>query len=142
MELLFWIFFFFVMFFLILGIIVPIYKNHRKVTCAIINHDSTMSKFVYKIYLSKKEIINLLKTKNPVDELSCTFDFEKSVIRLSEYGSHRDYYFEIDEFSDFSILRLEQVSLFCMQSFVPYKLNPFIVNKLQAEIVSFSQYGF
>jgi len=29
-----------------------------------------------------------------------------------------------------------------MQSHVPYKLNPFLVNKLQAQIVPFSQYEF
>jgi len=29
-----------------------------------------------------------------------------------------------------------------MQSHLPYKLNPFFVSKLQAEIVPFSQYGF
>ena len=101
-----------------------------------------MRKFVYKINLSRQEIIDLLNAKNVIDELSCSFDLEKSVIRFFEYGSHRDYYFKIQECSDFSILRLEQVALLGMQSSVPYKLNPFIVSKLQAEIVPFSQYGF
>ena len=97
---------------------------------------------LYKIYLSNQEIVNLLNAKNDFDELSCAFDFEKSIIRFSEYGSHRDYCFRVQECGDFSILRLEQVALVGMQSYVPYKLNTFIVSKLQAEIVSFSQYGF
>ena len=97
---------------------------------------------LYKINLSSQEIIDLLNAKNDIDELSCSFDFEKSVIRFLEYGSHRDYYFKIQECSNFSILRLEQVALLGMQSHIPYKLNPFIVSKLQAEIVPFSQYGF
>lgn len=101
-----------------------------------------MRKFVYKINLSSQEIINLLNTKNDLNELSCAFDFEKSVIRFSDYGTHRDYYFKIQECRDFSILRLEQVALLGMQSPVPYKLNPFMVNKLNAEIVPFSQYSF
>ena len=143
MELLFFAIFFFVILIpLVLGIIIPIYKEHSKVTGGIINYDSTMRKFVYKINLSSQEIINLLNTKNDIDELSCAFDFEKSVVRFSEYGSHRDYYFKIQECSDFSILKLEQVALLGMQSHVPYKLNPFIVSKLRAEIVPFSQYGF
>ena len=143
MELLFFAIFFFVILIpLVLGIIIPIYKEHSKVTGGIINYDSTMRKFVYKINLSSQEIIDLLNAKNDIDELSCSFDFEKAIIRFSEYSSHRDYYFQIQECSGFSILKLEQVELIGMSSHVPYKLNPFIVSKLQAEIVPFSQYGF
>lgn len=143
MEYLFFVLFFFVIFMpLVLGMIIPIYKEHSKVTGGIINYDSAMRKFVYKIYLSSQEIIDLLNTKNDIDELSCAFDFEKSVIRFSEYGSHRDYYFQLQECGDFSILRLEQVALIGMKSHVPYKLNPFMVSKLQAEIVPFFQYVF
>ena len=143
MELLFFVVFFFVILIpLVLGIIIPIYKNHSKVTGGIINYDSSMRKFVYKVNLSHQQMVDLLNTKNDVDELSCTFDFDKAIIRFSEYGSHRNYYFQIQECSGFSILKLEQVELIGMSSHVPYKLNPFIVNKLQAEIVPFSQYGF
>ena len=143
MELLFFAVFFFVILIpLVLGITIPIYKNHSKVTGGVTNYDSYMRKFVYKINLSNREIINLLNTKNDIDELSCDFDLEKSVIRFSEYGSHRDYYFQVQECNGFSVLRLEQVALIGMQSHVPYKLNPFIVSKLQAEIVPFSQYSF
>ena len=125
-----------------MGISIPIYKKHRSVTGGIINYDSGMRKFVYKVNLSHRQVVNLLNMKNVADELSCTFDFEKAIIRFSEYGSHRDYYFQIQECSGFSILKLEQVELIGMSSHVPYKLNPFIVSKLQAEIVPFSQYGF
>ena len=143
MELLFFVVFFFVILIpLVLGIIIPIYKNHSKVTGGIINYDSSMRKFVYKVNLSHQQMVDLLNTKNDVDELSCTFDFDKAIIRFSEYGSHRNYYFQIQECSGFSILKLEQVELIGMSSHVPYKLNPFIVSKLQAEIVPFSQYGF
>ena len=136
------LFFFVILIPLVLGIIIPIYKNHKKVTGSIINHDSSMRKFVYKISLSYQQVIDLLTTNNGVDELSCTFDFDKSVIRFSEYGSHRDYHFQLQECNGFSVLKLEQVALIGMQSHVPIKLNPFLVSKLQAEIVPFSQYSF
>ncbi len=136
------LFFFVILLPFVLCIIIPIYKNHSKVTDSIINHDSTMRKFVYKINFSNQEIISLLNTKSDVDELSCTFDFDKSVIRFSQYSSHRDYYFRVQECDGYSILRLEQVALVGMQSHVPYKLNPFMVSKLQAEIIPFSQYEF
>lgn len=136
------IFFFVILVPLVLGIIIPIYKSHNKVTAGIINYDSTMRKFVYKVNLSRENIIKLLKIKNAVDSLSCTFDFDKSVIKFSEYGSNIKYYFQVQECNDFSILRLEQVALISTQSHIPYKLNPFIVSKLQAEIIPYSQYGF
>ena len=143
MEILFFSVFFFLIFIpLVLGHVIPIYKNHGKVTGSVINYDSSMRKFVYKINLPCQQIIDLLNAKNDVDELSCTFDFDKAVIRFSEYGSHRDYYFQIQECNGFSVLKLEQVALFGMKSSVPFKLNPFIVSKLHAEIIPFSQYGF
>lgn len=136
------IFFFAIFVPLVLEIVIPIYKSHYKAAGSIINYDTFMRKFVYKVNLSSEDIINLLKIQNDIDELSCSFDFEKAVIKFSEYGSHRDYYFQVQECNGFSILKLEQVALIGMSSHVPYKLNPFMVRKLQAEIIPFSQYGF
>jgi len=138
------IFLFAILVSLVSGNIIPTYKSHYKATGNIINYDATMRKFVFKVNLSSEDIINLLKIKNDIDELSCTFDFDKSVITFSEYGSHRDYNFQVQECNGFSILKLEQVSLIGMSSHVPYKLNPFMfmVSKLQAELIPFSQYGF
>jgi hypothetical protein len=92
--------------------------------------------------MSSEQIINELKNTSDIDELSCEFDHERSVIKFSEYGSSREYYFKIHECNGFSVLRLEQVALLGMQSSIPYKLNPFLISKLQAEIIPFSQYDF
>lgn len=140
--LLFAIFFFLILIPLVLSIVIPIYKNHKKATNGIMNYDDTMRKFVYKVPFSGEEIINLLKTRNVNDELSYTFDFDKSIIEFSEYDTVRKYYFHIEDCNGFSILRLEQVELIGMQSHIPYKLNPFMVKKIQAEIIPFSLYGF
>ena len=127
---------------LVLAIIIPVYKKHYETTGNIINYDSMMRKYVYKVYMSREQIINNLKNSTDIDELSCDFDFERSVIKFSEYGSNKEYYFQIQECDGFSILRLEQVALLGMQSNIPLKLNPFLVSKLQAEIIPFSLYGF
>ena len=142
-----WLWFFVAFFFLlliplVLATIIPIYKNHYKATNNVINYDSMMRKFVYKVCMSSEEIINELKNTSDIDELSCEFDHERSVIKFSEYGSSREYYFKIHECNGFSVLRLEQVELLGMQSSVPLKLNPFLISKLQAEIIPFSLYGF
>ena len=101
-----------------------------------------MRKYVYKVYMAREQIINNLKNSTDIDELSCDFDFERSAIKFSEYGSNKEYYFQIQECDGFSILRLEQVALLDMQSNIPLKLNPFLVSKLQAEIIPFSLYAF
>jgi hypothetical protein len=101
-----------------------------------------MRKFVYKVSLTREDIINRLNTKNVMDELSCTFDFERSVARFSEFGSYKEYYFYIEEYNGYSFLKLEEVALIGIKSSVPIKLNPFMVNKLQAEIIPFSQHRF
>ena len=121
---------------------IPIHKNHIQATNGVINYDSFMRKFVYKVSFTEKEIIDKLTIPNAIDELQCNFDFEKNTVIFSEYGSHMAYYFQIVKCNSFSILRLEQTSLIGMKSSVPYKLNPFLINKLQAQIIPFSKYGF
>ena len=135
-------FFFLLLIPLVLAITIPIYKNHYKATSNVVNYDSMMRKFVYKVCMSSEQIINKLKNTTDIDELSCYFDHERSLIKFSEYGSIREYFFKIHECDGFSILRLEQVELLGMSSYIQFKLNPFLVSKLQAEIIPFSQYGF
>ncbi len=139
---LFFIFLFVLVFVLAFGTIIPMHKEHEKVSNGIINYDSVMRKFVYKVYLSRQEVITLLKSKNETDELTCTFNDDETIIKISEYGSNRKYYFQVQELNGFSLLKLEQVSVIGMQSWVPFKLNPFLVKKLNAEIVPFSQHKF
>ncbi len=128
---------------LCLGMTIPVQKKHNEATGGVVNYDIIMSKFVFKVYLTKDEIINSLKIKNVKDELFCDFDFERSVVIFSEYSDSTEYYFYIFECKNgFSILKLEQVSHIGMQSRVSMKLNPFMVSKLGAEIVPFSKYGF
>ena len=128
--------------FIALGSVIPMLKKHKEISNGIINYDSLMRKFVYKVHLSKQEVITLLKLKNEIDELTCTFNNDETIIKISEFGSYRKYYFQVQEIDGYSLLKLEQVSLFGMQSQVPFKLNPFLVKKLNAEIVPFSQYEF
>ena len=139
---LFYIFLFILVSVLTFGMIIPMHKEHEKVCNGVINYDSVMRKFVYKVYLSRQEVITLLKSKNEIDELTCPFNDDETIIKISEYGSNRKYYFQVQELNGFSLLKLEQVSVIGMQSWVPFKLNPFLVKKLNAEIVPFSQHKF
>lgn len=141
MEYIFFILFFILILIpLILGHIIPIYRNHKEATGDIINYDSYMCKFVYKVNWPSEVIITKLATRNDVDDLFCSFDSEKSIVRISEYGSHRDYYYQIIECDGFCILKLELVQLIGTSSQISLKLNPFMIDKIQAETIPFSEY--
>ena len=127
---------------LVLAIVLPVYKNHNKATGGVINYDFFMRKFVFKVNLSKEDIINRLSSTRSADDLICTVDLENSVIKIAENGSGTNYRFQIREDIGFSVLKLEQTGLLGGQNNVPYKLNPFMVNKLQAEIIPFSEHTF
>lgn len=62
---------------------IPKYKNYWSATNGVVIHNPTLTKFVYKVYMSKEEIINLLKIMNVKDELSCAFDFERNIMIFS-----------------------------------------------------------
>ena len=120
---------------------IPMYDKFAKATGSVVNHDRYMRKFVYKVYMSKDEIINSLKIMNIKDELSCTFDFEKTTVlitdisRLGSLGPRREYFYEIQEYDEFSILKLSVTTIFHERNQICFKLNPFMVSKLNAEII-------
>ena len=142
MEYLFYIMFFVIFSVLSLGIIIPIFKKHYKTTGAIINYNATMSKFVYKVNLKSDDLIEKLKCKNIDDELSCTIDLANSVMTFSDDNDTREYHYCIQESSDYSVLKLENVSLISMKSQIPYKLNTYMVRKLHAEMLPYSDNSF
>ena len=117
-------------------------KEHRKTVKDCINYDAMMQKFVYEVPMSKNEIIRTLQMAKDIDELKCTFDFELSIIDFEEFGSHLEYYYQIEERADFSVLRLRRVKTIERNGYVPYKLNPFLSSKLNARIVPFDWYRF
>lgn len=120
------------------------YKKHCRFTGGIINYDAFMNKYVYKVPMTKSEIISTLNVRNVADELFCTLDLEKSAIVFTDHNDSKEYLFYIQENEGFSILKLEQdhVSVMKTQSYIPYKLNPFMIGKLHAEIIPFEQYRF
>ncbi len=135
------IFFFLVLIPLVLAIVIPVYKNHIKVTGNIINYDTHKRCFVYKTYLSREEILKALQIVNAADELKCVLNSQESTIVFSEYGASIKYYFEVKQVYGFYIFKIEQIPYFATNGYIPIKLNSFIVQKLSAELVPFSEYG-
>lgn len=112
-------------------------KKVHQSTGGVVNYDSFMRIFIYRVDMPEEMIINRLKAPNVLDELSCEIDVDKSVIRFSEYGSSREYFFEIKACEGYSILKLSQAKLIGARSHIPFKLNTFIISKLNAQPIPY-----
>ncbi len=141
----FWIFALFFFLFLVpfvLAMVFPMRKAHKKATGSVINYDSMMSKYVYKVFLSKDEILQRLGQSENTDELTCEIDTARSVMTFGAYGTHpKAYFFDIQVLDGFCILRLTATEPLGMRSQIPLKLNPYMAKKLNAEMLPFSHYG-
>ena len=125
----------------VLACVIPIYLKHRKVSAGIVNHDAFMRRFVYKVSLTGSEILDRLQAQNAEDELSCTVDSGNSSMVFSEGNSSKEYFYQIREYEVYSILTLTQAARISASSYIQYKLNPFMIDKLNAEIVPYSSYA-
>ena len=127
----------------ILGIVVPNIRRHREATNGVINYNADMTKYVYKVYASKEEIIRLLQTDNIADEVTFRVNMNNGIMTAYEQeGVYQEYYYTILEYTAYSVLRLQKVKYIDRQSYIQLKLNPSIIRKLPAEPIPFSQYGF
>ena len=127
--------------FIVLGNYLPEYRKHQEVTGGIVNHDPMMSKFVYKIPMDRETMIGRLSNDNEFDEICCTFDLHRSVMRFSLYGSRKEFFFRVQEREGVQILTLEDASCFKTQDMLTYRINPFLIETLQAEPIPFGKYG-
>lgn len=140
----FWIFFAIILLVIIpvaMLAVSPVVKKHQNVSGNVVNYDPVMHKYVYRVCMSEDEIIKRMETKNVTDDLICRFDTERAVVKISEYGSTLEYYYEIIPFDGYSVLKLNQVSAIGMSSHIPYRLNPYMVEKLNAELLPFERDG-
>lgn len=131
---------------LILSVIVfvsapSMHRKHREATNGIVNHDPMVRKFVYKVELTRDEIIGILLSTKFNDKLTCTFDPDLSTITFNELLYSEKYYLVTEKQDSLTILKLEQIAA-SRRSQIKYKLNPFIVDKLNAHPLPFSEYEF
>lgn len=121
---------------------IPIINKHRESTVNVINYDLFMRKFIYKVPLHRDEITRLLLTKNITENLSCTYDSAESTLKFSATSELQTYYIQIEEHDGYCVLKLENTAKIPMRSSIPLKINPFIIDKLQAEPIPYSMFPF
>ena len=112
-------------------------QKQMKATGGIINHDDLMCKFVFKVDLTREEIINILLTKDINDTLFCSFDYDMSKMTFSDLWNDERYYLITKKCDGYTLLRLELLASSYRRSDIKYKLTPFIIDKLKAQAIPY-----
>ena len=106
------------------------------------NYNRMMNRYIYKVPMQAEELLDTLGRKNVYESLYCTIDQENHVITLSNPTNPREYKkycYSIHEAVDFSILRIEEIYSFRRKGYLHLKVNPFILQKLNAEKMVYYQ---
>ena len=117
-------------------------RELRKVSKGVVNHDNFMREFIFKIDKPEEEILFILSAEIKSDFFSCTLNQIEKTITFYEFGDKNEYKYDIQGFNNYCFLRLKQTSFVSDIRDILYKLNPFIVKKLDAEIIPYSKDGF
>ena len=128
---------------LVVGIVmlhwIPIWRRHKLSVRNAVNHTPAMTCFVYRVALPRDEILRRLSDTDKTDILSCTLDLSEQKVKFSGFSSGAEYTISFQETDGGNLLRLRQASfisnLFSKE--IPLKLNPFFIQKLNAEIIPY-----
>lgn len=129
---------------LVVGIVmlhwIPIWRRHKASVRNAVNHTPAMTCFVYRVALPRDEILRRLSDTDETDILSCSLDLSDQRVRFTESLSSAEYTLSFQETEGGTLLRLKQSSFLSnlMNSKeIPFKLNPFFIQKLNAEIIPY-----
>ena len=128
---------------LVVGIVMlhwlPIWLRHKASVRNAVNHTPAMTCFVYKVALPRDEILQRLSEKDKPDCLSCSLDLPEKKVKFSGFSSGAEYTLSFQETDGGTLVHLKQATfisnLFSKE--IPLKLNPFFIQKLNAEIIPY-----
>ena len=124
-----------------LFVFVPNYKRHRQVSGSVVNHNSSFTKFVFHIPMTKEEICTLLSRPFSIGNLSTRFNAEGSELTFWDLHGEYTFYVNIQQCTEFSILRLNWKRTIRGRTTFYLQINPFFVEHLDAEIIPYNMYG-
>lgn len=116
--------------------------QHNKLLNGVVNYDTFMRKFVFRVELTKEELYAQLKMHNINDSLEYYLNDDYSVITFTRYNAKFPYKILIDECSGYIILKVEQIPLIMNKGIVPYCINDFFVKKFNAKPLQYGKYAF
>ncbi len=119
-------------------ILKPMFRQN-KLLCGVVNYDTFMRKFVFRIELTKEDFYSQLKMHNVNDTLEYSLNDDCSVITFIMYNMKYSYKIIVDDFNELTILRVEQIQVTSKPAFY---INEFFIKKFNAKPVEFKKYSF
>ena len=116
----------------------PMFRQNKLLN-GIVNYDTFMRKFVFRIEITKEEFYSQLKIRNINDVLEYSLNEDCSVITLTMYNMKYSYKIIVDDFNESIILRVEQIQITSKPAF---RINEFFIKKFNATPLEFEKYTF
>ena len=116
----------------------PMFRQNKLLN-GIVNYDTFMRKFVFRIEITKEEFYSQLKIRNINDVLEYSLNEDCSVITFTMYNMKYSYKIIVDDFNESIILRVEQIQITSKPAF---RINEFFIKKFNATPLEFEKYSF
>ena len=116
----------------------PMFRQNKLLN-GIVNYDTFMRKFVFRIEITKEEFYSRLKILNINDVLEYSLNEDCSVITFTMYNMKYSYKIMVDDFNESIILRVEQIQITSKPAF---HINDFFIKKFNATPLEFEKYSF
>ena len=116
----------------------PMFRQNKLLN-GIVNYDTFMRKFVFRIEITKEEFYSQLKIRNINDVLEYSLNEDCSVITFTMYNMKHSYKIIVDDFDESIILRVEQIQITSKPAF---RINDFFIKKFNATPLEFEKYSF
>ena len=116
----------------------PMFRQNKLLN-GIVNYDTFMRKFVFRIEITKEEFYSQLKIRNINDVLEYSLNEDCSVITFTLYNMKYSYKIIVEDFNESIILRLEQIQVTSKPAF---RINEFFIKKFNAKPLEFEKYYF
>ena len=116
----------------------PMFRQNKLLN-GIVNYDTFMRKFVFRIEITKEEFYSRLKIRNINDVLEYSLNEDCSVIIFTMYNMKYSYKIIVDDFNESIILRVEQIQITSKPAF---RTNDFFIKKFNATPLEFEKYSF
>ena len=113
--------------------------RQNKLLNSIVNYDTFMRKFVFRIEITKEEFYSQLKIRNINDVLEYSLNEDCSVITFTMYNMKYSSKIIVDDFNESITLRVEQIQITSKPAF---RINEFFIKKFDAKPLEFEKYSF
>ena len=114
----------------------PMFRQNKLLN-GIVNYDTFMRKFVFRIEITKEEFYSRLKIRNINDVLEYSLNEDCSVITFTMYNMKYSYKIIVDDFNESIILRVEQIQITSKPASC---INEIIIKKFNVTPLAFEKY--